>query len=92
MKGKHCPKIFEENQNKSSILLLTFCSEKNILYLLDEQMSNKGRPKMGSIQIEAETEEEAIGKAESMVSSRVNVNWEDCWNAVDACEVTKALY
>lgn len=48
--------------------------------------------KMGSIQIEAETEEEAIRKAESIVSSQVNVNWEDNWNAVDACDVTKTLY
>ena len=48
--------------------------------------------KMGSMQIEAETEEEAIRKAEGMVSSQVNVNWEDSWNAVDACAVTKTLY
>lgn len=53
--------------------------------------------KMGSMQIEAETEAEAIRKAESMVSSQVNVNWEDSWNAVDACDVdacdaTKTLY
>ena len=48
--------------------------------------------KMGSIQIEAETEDEAIRKAESMVSSQVNVNWEDSWNAVDVCDVTKTLY
>ena len=43
--------------------------------------------KMGSIQIKAETEEEAIRKAENMVSLQVNVNWEDSWNAVDACDV-----
>lgn len=48
--------------------------------------------KMGSMQIEAETEEEAIRKAEGMVSSQVNVNWEDSWNAVDAFDVTKTLY
>ncbi len=48
--------------------------------------------KMGSIQIEAETEEEAIRKADSMVSTQVNVNWEDSWNAVDACDVIKTLY
>ena len=48
--------------------------------------------KMGSIKVEAETEEEAIRKVESMVSSQVNVNWEDCWNAVDVCDVTKTLY
>ena len=40
--------------------------------------------KMGSIKIEAETEEEAIEKAESMASSKTSVNWEDSWNAVDA--------
>lgn len=48
--------------------------------------------KMGSIQIEAETEEEAIKKAESMTSSHINVNWEDNWNAVDVCEITKTIY
>lgn len=48
--------------------------------------------KMGSIQIEAETEEEAIRKAECMVSLQTNANWEDSWNAVDACAVTKLLY
>lgn len=48
--------------------------------------------KMGSIQIAAETEEEAIRKAESMVSSQINVNWEESWNAVDVCDVTKTLY
>ena len=47
--------------------------------------------KMGSMQIEAETEEEAIRKVEGMVSSQVNVNWEDSWNAVDAFDVTKQL-
>ncbi|MBR3606212.1 MAG: hypothetical protein IKL51_01360 [Lachnospiraceae bacterium] len=48
--------------------------------------------KMGSMQIEAETEEEAIRKVEGMVSSQVKVNWEDSWNAVDAFDVTKTLY
>ena len=48
--------------------------------------------KMGSIKIEAETEEEAINKAESMVFLQENVNWEDSWNAVDACAVIKTLY
>lgn len=39
--------------------------------------------KMGSIRIEAENEEEAIEKAESLASSQTCVNWEDSWNAVD---------
>ena len=43
--------------------------------------------KMGSIQIEAETEEEAIKKAENLVLVSESVNWEDSWNAVDACRV-----
>ncbi len=47
--------------------------------------------KMGSIQIEAETKDEAIKKVESMVSLQVNTNWEDNWNAVDACDISKAL-
>ncbi len=43
--------------------------------------------KMGSIQIEAETEEEAKEKAESLAVIPTSVNWEDSWNAVDACIV-----
>ena len=39
--------------------------------------------KMGSIQIEAETEDEAIKKAEHLALLPEGVNWEDSWNAVD---------
>lgn len=42
--------------------------------------------KMGSIKIEAETEEEAIEKAENLVLMPESVNWEDSWNAVDVCK------
>lgn len=43
--------------------------------------------KMGSIQIEAETEDEAIKKAEQLALLSESVNWEDSWNAVDVCKV-----
>lgn len=43
--------------------------------------------KMGSIQIEAETEDEAIKKAEYLALLPERVNWEDTWNAVDVCKV-----
>ena len=43
--------------------------------------------KMGSIQIEAKIEEEAIEKAENLVLMPEGVNWEDSWNAVDICKV-----
>lgn len=43
--------------------------------------------KMGSIQIEAETEEKAIEKAENLALMHESVNWEDSWNAVDVCRV-----
>lgn len=43
--------------------------------------------KMGSIQIEAETEDEAKEKAENLAEIPMSVNWEDSWNAVDACMV-----
>lgn len=39
--------------------------------------------KMGSIQIEAETEEDAIKKVENIVSLSEYITWEDGWNAVD---------
>lgn len=39
--------------------------------------------KMGSIEIEAESEKEAIEKAEETVLVS-GANWEDEWNAVDA--------
>ncbi|MCM1091284.1 MAG: hypothetical protein NC413_10620 [Muribaculum sp.] len=48
--------------------------------------------KMGSIQINAETEEEAIEKAEELAIISTSVNWEDSWNAVDANIVSKSLY
>ena len=44
--------------------------------------------KMGSIQIEAETEDEAIKKAEHLALLPEGVNWEDSWNAVDAVSYT----
>lgn len=47
--------------------------------------------KMGSMQIEAETEEEAIRKAERTASSLIRVEWEDSWSAVDANDITKVL-
>lgn len=43
--------------------------------------------KMGSIQIEAETEDEAIKKAEHLALLPEGVNWEDSWNAVDVCKI-----
>lgn len=43
--------------------------------------------KMGSIQIEAETEEEAIEKAESLAFTSASINWEDSWNVVDVCKI-----
>jgi hypothetical protein len=43
--------------------------------------------KMGSIQIKAETEKEAVEKAECLAITSTNVNWEDSWNAVDASRV-----
>ena len=43
--------------------------------------------KMGSIQIEAESEDEAIKKAENFALRPESVNWEDSWNAVDVCKV-----
>lgn len=43
--------------------------------------------KMGSIKIDAETEEEAIEKAENFALMPESVNWEDSWNAVDVCKV-----
>lgn len=48
--------------------------------------------KMGSIKIDAETEEEAIEKAENLALMPESVNWEDSWNAVDVCKVQVALY
>ena len=39
--------------------------------------------KMGSIRIEAETEKEAIEKAERKILLQESINWEDNWNAVD---------
>lgn len=43
--------------------------------------------KIGSIQIEAETEDEAIKKVEYLALLPESVNWEDSWNAVDVCKV-----
>lgn len=43
--------------------------------------------KMGSIQIEAETEEDAIKKVENIVSLSEYITWEDGWNAVDISRV-----
>lgn len=43
--------------------------------------------KMGSIQIKADSEEEAKKKAEILAEKRSSVIWEDSWNAVDACVV-----
>lgn len=40
--------------------------------------------KMGSIEILADSEEEAIVKAQTIDISE-NIQWEDAWNAVDAC-------
>lgn len=40
--------------------------------------------KMGSMEILANTEEEAIMKAEAMDISEI-IQWEDGWNAVDVC-------
>lgn len=45
--------------------------------------------KMGSIQIEADSEEEAKKKAEILAEKQLSVIWEDSWNAVDACIVLK---
>lgn len=43
---------------------------------------------MGSIEIEAESEDEAIKKVEDLnITERIQ--WEDEWNAVDACAVVK---
>lgn len=47
--------------------------------------------KMGSMQVEAETEEEAIRKAEGTASSLIRIEWEDNWSAVDASDITKVL-
>ncbi|MCI5587158.1 MAG: hypothetical protein MR384_04640 [Lachnospiraceae bacterium] len=44
--------------------------------------------KMGSIEIAAESEEEAIEKIENM-NITGKIQWEDAWNAVDACVVSK---
>lgn len=43
--------------------------------------------KMGSIQIEADSEEEAKKKAEMLAEKPSSVIWEDSWNAVDASVV-----
>lgn len=43
--------------------------------------------KMGSIQIKADSEEEAKKKAEILAEKPSSVIWEDSWNAVDACVV-----
>lgn len=43
--------------------------------------------KMGSIEILADTEQEAIMKVEEMEISD-KIKWEDSWNAVDACVTT----
>ena len=40
--------------------------------------------KIGSIRLEAETEEEAIKKAEDHALLPGRLSWEDTWNAVDA--------
>lgn len=40
--------------------------------------------KIGSVEIMADTEEEAIMKADAMDISKI-IKWEDSWNAVDAC-------
>jgi hypothetical protein len=42
---------------------------------------------MGSIQIEADSEEEAKKKAEILAEKPSSVIWEDSWNAVDSCIV-----
>lgn len=42
--------------------------------------------KMGSIQIEADSEE-AKKKAKILAEKSSSVIWEDSWNAVDACIV-----
>lgn len=41
--------------------------------------------KMASIKIAAETEDEAIEKAENLAMMSEYVNWEDSWKAVDVC-------
>lgn len=45
--------------------------------------------KMGSIEIIADTEQEAIKKIEEMEIAE-KIMWEDGWNAVDACMVVTA--
>lgn len=44
--------------------------------------------KIGSIEIEAESESEAMKKVEDMNITE-KIQWEDGWNAVDACVVSK---
>lgn len=44
--------------------------------------------KMGSIEIEAESEEEAIKKVDNMNIAE-KIQWEDGWNAVDAFIASK---
>ncbi len=43
--------------------------------------------KMGSIKIEAESEEEAIEMAEKQALAPEKVNWDDGWNAVDVGKI-----
>ncbi len=43
--------------------------------------------KMGAIQIEADSEEEAKKKLKFWQKKPSSVIWEDSWNAVDACVV-----
>lgn len=53
-----------------------------------EKMWDVTITKMGSIEIEAESEEEAIQKVECMNMTE-QIQWEDGWNAVDACVASK---
>lgn len=46
--------------------------------------------KMGSIEVLADNEEEALRKAEAITISE-NIKWEDGWNAVDVCDVSRGV-
>lgn len=54
-----------------------------------EKMWNVTITKIGSIYVEADTEDEAMEKAEKLALKQENIKWEDSWNAVDVCEVEK---
>jgi len=68
--------------------LLNMTKSEVIRFAIDRlREENDYGENMGCIQIEAETEDEAIKKAEHLALLPEGVNWEDSWNAVDVCKI-----